>query len=156
MSLIPLVQNQNFSKNVHSQILLGSCTCTLSSIEACVCKLTADILSHDGHDFGITLRRNRHPLGLTGIFMRYWMQCHLSSFLFIIFIDFYTPTKITKFQSSHLVCDTVISNQNQPIIWPINDQFDQQLTISGKMIIHPFKIAIISFMIRLMVTIGYF
>lgn len=53
-------------------------------------------------------------------------------------------------KSNHLVWDTVISDLKQPTIWPINDQLDHQLTISGKMMIHPFKIVLLSFMIRLM------
>ena len=53
-------------------------------------------------------------------------------------------------KSNHPVWDTVISNLKHPTIWPINDQLDHQLTISGKMMIHPFKIVLLRFMIRLM------
>lgn len=53
-------------------------------------------------------------------------------------------------KSNHPVWDTVISNLKQPTIRPINDQLDHQLTISGEMMIHLFKIVILSFMIRLM------
>ena len=67
----------------------------------------------------------------------------------MILVYFFKDEIFRNLESNDLVWDTVISNLKHPAIRPINDQFDHQLTISGKMMIHLFKIVIISFMIAL-------